>query len=750
MTDPVDEVGAQLEQLDLITPERSLTLMSKRIGRALEETEQEEVLKLAEAVGYLSIALELVAARVARKTLWSDLIYTLEQEVAHLESLSGPHHRRKEETRLEACFNLSLNALRDDDIEVWQNFVWLGVLPDDALVAAPMAATLWSVEEAEAAERLELLWNDALLLPSPSIQVGERTWPAYRLHEFLHDLVRRLLTTNQATGLGIPLATAHAELLKRYRVRTQSDLWHTLADDSYIHAHLTWHLEKAGWVDEIHKLLREETSSGRNGWQEACERLGQTAIFVADVARAWRSAEDLFEDHPSRAISLQCRYALIVSTLNSLSADSPHSLQGALLQKHVSVAQQGLAYALQSSNAETKAILLTEISDYLPQNLKQEALQKALAATRAIQYEQYRLNALETLTPKLPPELLPEALTIARTFPSGINRVEALKALAPKLPPDLLPDALAIARAFRHRNDEWCRALALSALASKLPEVIPDALAAARAVQYNGFGNNLSEELQAQALQEASLYRAGALTAVADFLPEKLQAEVLQEALTAARAYEEEWQEWRRAIALSDLAPKLPEKLQAEVLQEALVIARADEDDWSRAVTLSDLAPKLPPELLPEALAAARAIQSECDRATALIALAFEMPEVIPEALAATRAIQHRLARANALIDLVPKLPPELLPEALAAARDIGSESARTKALIALASKLSKMQTAELYPLWQTILRSLSSQTRRDFLHDLLALASVICALGDREAVAEVLSAIQDVRRWWS
>jgi len=54
MADPVDDV--ELEQLDLITPEQSLTLMSKRIGRALEETEREEVLKLAE-VDYLPIAL---------------------------------------------------------------------------------------------------------------------------------------------------------------------------------------------------------------------------------------------------------------------------------------------------------------------------------------------------------------------------------------------------------------------------------------------------------------------------------------------------------------------------------------------------------------------------------------------------------------------------------------------------------------------------------------------------------------------
>ncbi len=102
MAEPVDEVGSQLYQLDFITPEQSLTLMSNRIGRALEETEREEALKLAEAVGYLPIALELVAARVARKTPWSDLICTLEQEVARLEALSGPHRRRSEETRKDA------------------------------------------------------------------------------------------------------------------------------------------------------------------------------------------------------------------------------------------------------------------------------------------------------------------------------------------------------------------------------------------------------------------------------------------------------------------------------------------------------------------------------------------------------------------------------------------------------------------------------------------------------------------------
>jgi hypothetical protein len=940
MAEPVDEVGPQLEQLDLITPEQSLTLMSNRIGRALAETEREEALKLAEAVGYLPIAMDLVAALLARKTPWSDLICTLEQEVARLEALSGSHRRRKEETRLDACFNLSLNTLRDDDIEVWLHFVWLGVLPDDALVAAPMAATLWGVLEAEAARALASLLHDALLLPSPPIQVGERTFSAYRLHHLLHDVARRLLTTNQTKGLGIPLAQAHASLLKRYRVRTQSELWHTLADDGYIHARLSWHLEKAGWVDEIHKLLREETSSGRNGWHEACERRGRTAIFVTDVAHAWRLAEDLEEDDPSRAISLQCRYALIVTTLNSLTTDLPHSLVVALVQKHIWVPEQGLAYALQSSNPQTKASLLTEIIDYLPQNLKEKALQKALAATRAIQYEVERVNALRALAPKLPPKLLPEALAIARAIPSGNLRFYALGALAPKLPPELLPEALAIARAFRDPGSEWClvhalsvladklpsvlpealaaaraiegegalwyRANALSVLADKLPSVLPEALAAARAIEdYEPWGERaialrdladklpsvLPEALAAARAIEDEWYRADALSTLADKLPSvlpealataraiqdekyradalstlapKLPPELLPEALALARGIQDEWYrakilsalagklpellpealaiakaiqyERDRAKILSALADKLPPELLPEalalaraiqdeyfrasalsaladllpeVLPEALALARAIQDEWDRGDALSNLASKMPevlpealatarviefeeyrvdallpladllPEVLPEVLAAARAIEDERYRAIALSNLASKMPEVLPEALAAARAIEDERYRVIALSNLASKMPevlpealatartiqnereraialsnladllPSVLAEALATAKAIQSERERAKALIALAPKLSKMQTGELFPLWQNTLHSLSNQTRQDFLHDIPALATVICALGDPAAVAEVATAIQDVGRWW-
>ena len=92
-------------------------------------------------------------------------------------------------------------------------------------------------------------------------------------------------------GLGLTLREAHGRLLERYRARTQGGLWHTLPDDGYIHAHLTWHLEQAGAPEGLHGLLREETAEGRNGWYEARERLGQVAGYLADLARAWGSVD---------------------------------------------------------------------------------------------------------------------------------------------------------------------------------------------------------------------------------------------------------------------------------------------------------------------------------------------------------------------------------------------------------------------------------------------------------------------------
>ena len=92
----------------------------------------------------------------------------------------------------------------------------------------------------------------------------------------------------------MPLQEAHAALLKSYRDRTQNSMWHTLSDDGYIHAHLIWHPEQAGWENELHALLRQETPDGCNAWYQAREALGQTAGYLDDVHRAWWLAGEEF------------------------------------------------------------------------------------------------------------------------------------------------------------------------------------------------------------------------------------------------------------------------------------------------------------------------------------------------------------------------------------------------------------------------------------------------------------------------
>ncbi|MBN1810840.1 MAG: hypothetical protein JXA14_03295 [Anaerolineae bacterium] len=687
--DVADEVGADLHQMDIMTQAQSLALLAARLGRQLEEEEYKDALRLARLVGHLPLALELAAARVARGATWTGLCAALEEEVARLEALDSARRRRKRATRLEASFNLSLNALRADDGEAWEAFAWLGVLPEDVTITAPMAATLWNVDRAEAGDLLELLWNDALLLLGSPVRIGEEEMPGYRLHDLLHDLARGLLTGDLPYGLEWSLEDGHATLLERYRVRTQDGLWHTLTNDGYIHSHLTWHMEQAGRVAEIHALLAEETDKGHNGWSEARERLGQTAGYLADVSHAWRLAEEQDADaqarpagepHRRRPVGLQCRYALILASLNSLAGNIPAELMLTLVSLGRWTPAQALSYARQVPKLRERVEVLAALASQLPRGLKEEALIGGQAAALALEDDKERAEALAALAPKLTKglrdEVLVEALAAAQTIRDEERRAEALAGLAPQLTGELLVEGLTVARTIR---DDWCRAHALAALAPQLMEgQREEVLDAARAIE-----------------DEAS--RAHALTALAPQLMGPQREETLVEALVAARAIDDgAW----RAKLLATLAPQLTGAQREEVLGEALAVARTIEDGESRVRALAALAPQLTEvrrdEVLVEAVAAARAISPEWSRARALALLAPQLTgKLLVEALAATQAIWDIMeegARAHALVALAPQLTGELLMEGLAAAQATQYAASRAHALAALASQLPEAQ----------------------------------------------------------
>ncbi|WP_414755880.1 NB-ARC domain-containing protein, partial [Anabaena sp. CCY 9910] len=651
-------LGANTYSLDVMQPSQAMELLTKKLGRNFTDTEIQPAEVLAQELGYLPLALELAAAQVAGGISWTVLVQDMQQEVARLRTIDDPAAR---DTNDEACLKkLSLTASLNLSVqrlskETRENFIWLGILPEDVTITRQMAVTLWDMdEERDAEDELHYLHSKALLLPGVPLVDGT---PTYRLHDLFHDLARNLLTSSPTPkrrgdlpGLGITLAHAHATFLEKYRQKTQYGLWHTLPYDGYIHQHLVWHLEKARNVEEIHKLLREDSETGGNGWYEACDRLGQTANFVTDVARAWQLAEDSWNEATlPQVIGLQCRYALIIASLNSLAANLPVELLIALVQKNMWTPEQGLAYVLQSSNPDDKANLLTQLANHLPPNLKELALSKALAAARQIQDESYRADALNSLAPILPPDLLSEALAAVREIHDESCRTKALSSLAPILPPDLLSEALA---AVREIHDESCRAKALSSLAYKLPELLPEALAIAREIQNE-------------------YYRACALSRLAPILPPDL----LNEALAAVREIHDEW---GRAKALSSLADKLP-----ELLPEALAAATEIHNQSGLADALSSLAPILPPELFSKALAAARQIHNESSRAKALSSLAIKLPELLLEVLAAATRIQDKSSRAKALSRLAIKLP-EFLSEARPVAREFQSESSLADALSSL------------------------------------------------------------------
>ncbi|NEO39320.1 MAG: hypothetical protein F6J90_24470 [Moorea sp. SIOASIH] len=755
--------------LDVMTPNQSLELLTAFFNNDLTNQELEYAENLAKTVGYLPLALELAAAQVMDGLSWQDLLGELEDLIVGVEALDRlkaeeePSDAKRKNYSLVASFNLSLKGLFEDDR--LKNFAWLGILPEDVIITESMATTLWDCNLVEAKDTLRYLRQKALLLP------GVSTTPEtnYRLHDLLHDLARRLVQSE----LGLSIPSAHQQLLERYQTKTEKGLWHTLPDDGYIYNYLTWHLEKAKKINEIHQLLKEETPAGDNGWYWQCERQGNTANFIKDVSRAWAIAAANFTENPTESISLQCRYALITTSLNSLAGNIPPKLMAVLVEKEIWTPAQALVYLRQRKDSEGQAEGLKVIIEYLPPSLLPEALDVA----RGIGYEYDRYRALVALAPHLPDVLLPKALDCARGISDQKYRAYALLALAPHLS-NVLHQALDWATGISY---EYSRAYALVALAPHLPDVLlPKALDCAREIRnekYRAYAllalaPHLTDVLLNQALDCArgisdQKYRADALLALAPHLPD-----VLNQALDCARGIS---YEYSRADALVALAPHLPE----ELLPKALDCARGISDQKYRADALVALAPHLP-DVLPEALDCARGISDQKYRAHALVALAPHLPDVLPEALdCATgilhqyflvlalvvkedphlpdlllqqaldwaRGISHEQYRTFALKALAPHLPQELLHQALDCARGISDKKYRAHALQNLMKNLTPSSVD--FPLWQQTLDSLASLTRPHFFEALPELAPLIIKFGGVEALRETVAAVDDVSWWW-
>ncbi|BAS60308.1 MULTISPECIES: NB-ARC domain-containing protein [Leptolyngbya] len=766
---------AKRYDLEEMKPEQSLELLTKKYPGKLIAMERSQAAQLAETVGHLPLALELAAAQIDDGVLFSELLEDLQAETARLETLDRPVEVSAaygKRYSLLASLNLSVQRLSS---EQQRQFAWLGVLPEDVLVTEQVTATLWQMTARQAGAALRVLRSRALLLAGVQ-QVGQK--PTYRIHDLIHNLAKRLLTGSpepeyeqDLPGLGMTLVDAHTKFLQRYREKTDQGGWHSLPEDSYIHSQLTWHLEQAGQVEEIHALLKERTTTGQNGWFVACESLGQTANFVKDVARAWQWADQQCETNPVGAIYWQCRYLLIYGSLNSLASNIPPELIAALVEKGFWKPNQGLAYVQQIPEARRRADAIATILPHLPKELMGEVLavtreiqdesvrtdilralvphlpelvSETLAVTREIQDKSARAHALCALVPHLP-ELVSETLAVAREIQDKSARADALRVLIPHLSGEWMGEALAVTREIQ---DEFARASALCNLVPYLPGLVGEALAVTREIQ--------DEFARASALCNLVPYLPGlvgeALAVTREISNESNRIDVLRalipylsgewrgEVLTVIR---EIGNESARADVLCALVPHLSE----ELMGEALAVTRAIQFEYFRAFALRTLVPHLSEELLDEALVVMREIGNETMRADVLCALVPHLPELVGEALAVTREIGNESARASALCALVPHLP-ELAGEALSVAREVEDESARAHALRALVPHLSEGLMSEALAVTREIqdkfvranvLRALVPHLSEELMGEALAMTREI---GNKSARADVLCAL--------
>ncbi len=495
--------------LDEMSPEQALELITQKLPEPLSEAETQQALDFARQVGHLPLALELAATQIEEGVTWEELLEDFGAERGRLETLDLygkediPDDAKRRKYSLLACFNLSLKQL---SLEQLRYFAWLGVVPEDVTLTQEMATTLWQVTARQAGAILRQFSGKALLLPGTK-QGNKRS---YRLHDLMHDLAQRLLTdppkpeqAGDLSGLGLTKAAAHGQLLARYRAKTQGGQWHTLPDDGYIFAQLTWHMEQARQPDEVYQLLAASSDAGRNGWYEACDALGKPAGFVNDVGRGWRLAVEEYEQDQdprqdnSTALARLFRYALIRTSINSLASNVPAALVGALVKVGIWQPAQGLAYAQQMQDPWRRAECVAVLVPYIPEGLLPEVL-KTVGWITDMPYRSFVLSKLAERFPQLWPEVLEARESdsgplwqIIDSSTSGFSyRAYALTELVDKLPAEFLPKALGIAQQIQDESD---RSRALSELAKQLPELLPEALEVTRQIQSRPTALSLSE-----------------------------------------------------------------------------------------------------------------------------------------------------------------------------------------------------------------------------------------------------------------
>ena len=558
-------VRATLYDLEVMTSEQALALLTEKLNRPLVGEEREEALALAEAVGYLPLALDLAAAQVNDGVPWADLLDDLQAEIARLEALELPEAEEvtdetiRKRLSLLASFNLSLRRLPEARRE---QFAWLGVLPENARLTPAMMAMVWGKGIRAARDTLRRLKIEGLLLRGAPLPDGT---PTYYLHTLLYDLARRMLVAppepaweDALPGLGISLSEAYRLLIKRFGAWTQEEQWYVLPDSDHVIEVLVWsalHLPEPLRSEALREALAA-------AWEIDDERARTRALA--------RLASCLAElGYPQEALAAARGIGEARWRAETLAGLAPHLPERLL--------EEALAAAWEIDNERARAQALTELASRLAELGRP---QKALATVREIREARWRAEALAGLAPHLREQLggrvLREALAAAREIEDERARTRALAGLASRLA-ELGRPQKALATVREIREARW-RAEALVKLAPHLPEgLLEEALVAAREIG----------DVQ---------YRAQALVEIVPHLSESLQVKTLREILRAT------WEIPAGSEQVEILVRTVLPLARLGYPEEALRAVQTIRDEEIRRQILANIAPYLPKRLLEESL----------------------------------------------------------------------------------------------------------------------------------------------------
>ena len=567
--------GAVRYDLALMSPDEALKLMQNELGHQWTAEMEKPAREFSKSLGYLPLALKLMAVQVGRGRSWENLRKAFFEERVRLRMLDQPgvkladlSEEKQRDYSLRACLQLSLRWLEPEQLS---KFTWLGVLPEDATIRQGMAMVLWDVADWEAEEGLLALYESSLLSRGADTWDGEAT---YRVHDLLHVLAKELIEQprtivgkDSLVGLGLSFADAQVQFLERYRGQSGDGSWYGLANDGYIHRHLTWHLEMAGRCDQVHELMA--SGEDQNDWFEACDKIGQPGIFVEDVRRSWRLAEELYETDRGRAIVLQCRYALITGTLNSLVGNFSGELLSELVKEKIWSIEKAWAYLEQIQDEEEMTSTIVKLAPYLSNFLLNIAVKKV----RSIQGQYHRAFALSSIA-EIDYSYFSEALATTRGIYEDYRRAEILCLLS-KIDPAYFFEALDTVRLIQdeyphpftqgyHLSCRLLRADLLSALSEINKICFPEALDAVRRMK-----NTDQDYYQAQAFQDLA----------------KIDNAYFFEVLDNARAIKNDNRRYHRTQLLTVLA-----RIDSNYFSEALDSARLIDENYFQVLTLSDLA----------------------------------------------------------------------------------------------------------------------------------------------------------------